>query len=287
MTLLPSAGTLQKTLFSALPDFSSLAWVEQIDSTNTFLMQEARNPQSQWGRPALIGAHHQQKGKGRSGRKWVDNAGATLMFSCAYDVFLPPAQLPMLAPVAGIVACEQLRKIVGSAARDRLSMKWPNDIQFDEGKLSGLLVESVKPGNGRVNERHHVVVVGMGMNLSQAEALSQDLGRKVADWTSVLMSLNRQDEQAEHIALLVARIARAWSEAFSLYEQEGFAPFRQRHESLDALKTCEVNVLSGDKIVLTGIARGLNDQACLVVENGQGLHLVTNGDISIRARTHT
>lgn len=36
----------------------------------------------------------------------------------------------------------------------------------------------------------------------------------MADWTSVLMSLNRQDEQAEHIALLVARIARAWSRLF-------------------------------------------------------------------------
>ncbi|NLY65290.1 MAG: biotin--[acetyl-CoA-carboxylase] ligase, partial [Alcaligenaceae bacterium] len=125
MTILPSVSMLQRTLFTALPEFASIAWVEQIDSTNIHLMQEARNPQSQLARPALIGAHHQQKGKGRSGRQWVDNAGATLMFSCAYDVFLKPMQLPMLAPVAGIVACEQLRKTVGSAAQKRLTMKWP------------------------------------------------------------------------------------------------------------------------------------------------------------------
>lgn len=284
MTILPSVSMLQRTLFTALPEFASIAWVEQIDSTNIHLMQEARNPQSQLARPALIGAHHQQKGKGRSGRQWVDNAGATLMFSCAYDVFLKPMQLPMLAPVAGIVACEQLRKTVGAAAQKRLTMKWPNDIQFDDGKLSGLLVESVRPGHGRVNDLHHVIVVGMGMNLAQAEALSHDLGRKVADWTSVLGALSEQNEQSKNIAMLVARIARAWSEAFSLYEKEGFMPFMQRHQSLDALQGCEVNVLSDDKIILTGTAKGLNEQACLVVENERGQHFINTGEISIRAR---
>lgn len=76
------------------------------------------------------------------------------MFSCAYDVFVPPARLPMLAPVVGIVACEQLRKVAGPAVQDRLLMKWPNDILYDQAKLSGLLVEST----GRCNANRSTIM---------------------------------------------------------------------------------------------------------------------------------
>ncbi|HBP31698.1 MAG TPA: biotin--[acetyl-CoA-carboxylase] ligase, partial [Advenella kashmirensis] len=69
MSLLPSASVLQKTLYSALPDFASIAWVEQVGSTNVNLMQEVRGTQSAMGRPALLGAHTQTSGRGRAGRR--------------------------------------------------------------------------------------------------------------------------------------------------------------------------------------------------------------------------
>lgn len=281
MSLLPSASVLQKTLYSALPDFAGISWVEKIGSTNFNLMQEVKSTQSQMGRPALLGAHTQTSGRGRAGRRWQDAPGSTLMFSCAYDVFVPPARLPMLAPVAGIVACEQLRKIAGPAVQDRLLMKWPNDVLYDQAKLSGLLVESARPAH-RESEHHHVVIVGMGMNLSRAVELTQYLGRKVADWTSVLASLNEDPGSSEDIALLVARIARAWRDAFAQYEQQGFAAFMARHEQIDALREQQVNVILDDRIVLSGAARGVNQDACLLVESAGKQHAITIGDISIR-----
>ena len=284
MSLLPSASLLQKTLYTALPDFAGIAWVDEVGSTNVRLMQEAKQTGSEQRRPALLGAHSQTSGKGRAGRRWQNTPGSTLMFSCAYDVFVPPARLPMLAPVAGIVACEQLRKIIGPAVQSRLQMKWPNDILYDQAKLSGLLVESVRPVQ-RESQNHHVVVVGMGMNLFQARELTQFLGRRIADWTSVLGSMQEDPGKSEDIALLIARIARAWRDAFAQYEQQGFEGFLPRHHELDALRDQQVDVILNDQVVLSGAACGLNSEACLLVRKDGMQHAITIGDISIRPGT--
>ena len=88
----------------------------------------------------------------------------------------------------------------------------------------------------------------------------------------------------QSIAMLVARIARAWKEAFQQYEQEGFEPFVARHAQLDALVGQVIDVWQDDKFIMQGIARGLNNEAHLLIEmsNGQLFPLLT-GDITVRA----
>lgn len=284
-SFLPSPELMQQTLRNSLPEFTFVEWKSQINSTNIFLTQAAKSTDEVSFRPALLGAHFQTSGRGRLGRKWTGQSGATLMFSCAYDVFLADGKLPMLAPIAGIVACEELRKTVGGQFASCLTMKWPNDIQYKEGKLSGLLVETVKPVLARQSDNHRVVVVGMGMNLSHAQELSNSLGRKVADWTSVLHDIQVDHHQINHsIALLVARIARAWREAFALYEREGFSSFVSRHHVLDALYGQEIDVFQDNKLITRGIAQGLDNDAHLLLkmQNGQTIPLLT-GDITVRA----
>lgn len=284
---LPSPEVMQKTLWACLPEFASVQWLEQVNSTNIFLLQAAKNESQESARPALVGAHYQTSGRGRLGRKWSGESGASLMFSCAYDVYLSPHRLPMLAPLAGIVACEQLRELLDSTVRPSLSMKWPNDIQYKSSKLSGLLVESVRPVLGRENANHHVIVIGMGMNLATATELGQHLGRQDADWASILRDMHI-DEQAmsENMAHLVARIAKAWGEAIRLYEIEGFVPFMKRHQTLDALAGQEIVVWQDNKKIMQGTAEGLDDQAHLMLRTPEGqLVPLLNGDISIR--THT
>ena len=275
---------MQKTLWSCLPEFASVQWLEQVNSTNIILLHEAKDEQQESVRPALVGAHYQTSGRGRLGRKWAGQQGATLMFSCAYDVHLAPSRLAVLAPLAGIVACEQLRQLVDPRMQSSLRMKWPNDILYGEGKLSGLLVESVRPTLGRANNQHHAVVIGMGMNLADAKQLGAHLGRKVADWASVLRDMHKDEQlMSESMAHLVARIAKAWGEAIRLYELEGFAPFIARHRALDALFEQDILVWQDGKVILQGTAAGLDEQARLLVRTEQGEVLpLLNGEISIR-----
>lgn len=281
---LPPSAQLATKIKQELPSFAEVQWVDQIDSTNTQLINSARQREPIQARPSLLGAHHQTRGKGRGGRNWKDLDKTTLMFSCAFDVEMPATQLPMLAPLCGIVVCEQLRQLVGSQNEHRLSMKWPNDILFDGAKLSGLLVEAVRPTVGRFSAHHHVVVIGMGLNLSHAKALSESLQRPVADWTSVLSSLkDRENKAAESVSSMVALIANAWYQAVLQYQSSGFEPFVARHAMVDALKEQVVDVLNGQEIMFSGLAQGVDKNACLLVKTEAGVKQVIYGDISIRA----
>src|SRR3546814_19071195 len=99
-------------------------------------MTKTRTSQLRLDRPWLLGAHLQEKGRGRAGRTWQNRAGANLMFSCAFDVFLSPKLLPALSPLAGIAACEALRELLPPAPRQHLTLKWPNDLPWKIGRAS-------------------------------------------------------------------------------------------------------------------------------------------------------
>lgn len=281
---LPPAEQLAANIKQELPSFAEVRWVDSIDSTNTQLIAGARQVDPVQQRPSLLGAHHQTHGKGRGGRQWKDLEKTTLMFSCAFDVDMPAIQLPMLAPICGIVVCEQLRQLVGPQHQHRLSMKWPNDILFDGAKLSGLLVEAVRPTVERFSAHHHVIVLGMGLNLSQATALSESLQRPVADWTSVLLTLKeRENKAAENVSSMVALIANAWYQAILQYQVEGFEPFMARHAEVDALAGQTVDVLNGTELMYSGLAQGVDKNACLQVMTEDGLKQVIYGDVSVRS----
>lgn len=283
-SLLPNPEIIISDLKLALKEFKSIEWKEQVDSTNNILLREAKSSNSQLLRPALIGAHYQSSGKGRQGKKWSNLKGHTLMFSCAYDVILPPDKIATLAPLAGIVACEALRKSIGGPGSNLLTMKWPNDIYYKEAKLSGLLVEVTRPSTGKIDFNHNVIVVGMGMNLNHAKELSKQLDRPIADWISVIRDLHLDATQISHsISDLVSLIARSWMNALDIYKSEGFARFKKIHEDMDALRGQFIDVYQEGKYVLTGESLGLNEEAQLLVRlsNDQIIPLL-NVDVSIK-----
>src|SRR5690606_33506323 len=137
---------MQSLLSQGLPEFQNIEWVGRTTSTNADLMQRARAESGVLARPWLLWAHLQDRGRGRAGRSWQNSSGANLILSCAFDVFLPPASLPTLAPLAGVVATETLRSLLTSKSRPLLTMKWPNDIQWNFAKLAGILVEATRAG---------------------------------------------------------------------------------------------------------------------------------------------
>jgi BirA family biotin operon repressor/biotin-[acetyl-CoA-carboxylase] ligase len=136
----------------------------------------------------------------------------------------------------------------------------------------------------RFSAHHHVIVLGMGLNLSQATALSESLQRPVADWTSVLLTLKeRENKAAENVSSMVALIANAWYQAILQYQVEGFEPFMARHAEVDALAGQTVDVLNGTELMYSGVAQGVDKNACLQVMTEDGLKQVIYGDVSVRS----
>ncbi len=91
---------------------------------------------------AVALAEHQTDGRGRSGRRWEDEAAVSLLFSVA---LLPPAggPLPELSLVAGLAVASALER----EAMVPALVKWPNDVLVDGGKVAGILLEAAGTGS--------------------------------------------------------------------------------------------------------------------------------------------
>lgn len=279
-TALPDPPLLIQQLQPALPQFKQIEWFERTASTNADLLGKARNNELQLARPWLLGAHLQDEGRGRAGRTWQNRAGANLMFSCAFDAFVPLQLLPSLSPVAGIAACEALRGLLEPDQSKHLAMKWPNDLQWKGAKLAGILVETTRAGTSRLSADHYVVIMGIGINLNDARALSQSLNRRVADWAEVAAC----DALAAATPLhrLVSAIAQGWYDALNAVISEGFNAFPARHAAVDALVGQHVNILDEGRIINAGIACGINRLGQLLLRTADGETSVTVGDVSVR-----
>lgn len=272
---------MQSLLRQGLPEFHSIEWVGRTTSTNADLMQRARAERGVLARPWLLGAHLQERGRGRAGRSWQNRSGANLMFSCAFDIFLPPASLPTLAPFCGVVATEALRSLTTSASRPLLTMKWPNDLQWRFAKLAGILVEATRAGTARLSHDHHVVIIGIGINLDDARALSTSLNRRIADWSEVAQADSAAARaRPEH---LVMRIARAWYENLSALSMQGFEDLPQRHAAVDGLAGQKIDIIDNDRIIRSGHAAGVNRVGQLLLRDAAGEHAISVGEVSARA----
>lgn len=280
---LPEPADLASSLRTALPEFKRINWQERISSTNAELLAHARSNDGILARPWLLGAHLQEQGRGRVGRTWQNRHGANLMFSCAFDVFLSTRDLPTLSPLMGLAACEALRGLLAPEVRARLTMKWPNDILWDHGKLAGILVETTRSGTATHAPDHHIVIIGMGINLQDARALTQSLSRQVADWALIVQA----DARAlrHNAAALVACIAQAWYRSLNEATAHGFANLPQRYAAADALLGQVLDVTDDGRLLQTGVACGVNAQGQLLLRNASGEHAISVGEISVRTRS--
>ncbi len=272
---------MMAALRTALPGFRQIEWVEHTGSTNADLLQRARTGHQYFSRPWLLGANLQEHGRGRRGRTWLNRRGANLMFSCAFDVFLAPQMLPALSPLAGVAACEALRSMLALPAQQHLLMKWPNDIIWKMAKLGGILVEVSRAGTAGQAADHYLVIMGIGLNLLDARALSQSLDRRIADWSEVVV-FDRSAAGLRPVDL-VAAIARSWSDAIQHVVREGLDDFPQRFSKVDALAGQHLHIVDGRRVLQAGVACGVNELGQLLVRDPSGVTPVIAGEVSVRA----
>ena len=262
-------------LSERLPHFGDIRWVQATGSTNADLLARARSADEP-PRPWLLGTHLQQAGRGRAGRPWRSAVGECLTVSCAFDVDMPARHLPSLSPLAGLAACEALRALAPDNARSTV-VKWPNDLQLGDKKLGGILVESVR----RPGARHYTVVIGMGMNLHNAAALSHALGRDVSDWSEV----TGKPCETQTVVILASTLARAWGDMIEALSRSSFAAFSARYAAVDALSGRTVDVTDQGRILFSGMADGCDEAGRLRVVTSEGVQPVAVGDVSVRARS--
>jgi len=269
---------------SALPDFGSIQWAQETGSSNDDLSQRIKLGPAE-PMPWLLGAHMQGAARGRAARPWQNKAGDTLMFSCAFEPGIPLAQLPGLSPALGVAACLALRQLfaplIGKKACETLGLKWPNDLQWGSGKLAGILVETAQ----RPGARHPYLVVGIGLNLRGARALSTHLAREIADVSEILASVPDRsglDATALCPSSIVTTIAQTWQKALDVYAATGYAAFQDLYHSVDLLASVPVEVVDQGRVLQTGVAQGTDSSGRLLVRTDTAVVPILVGDVSVR-----
>ena len=256
-----------------LPGFT-VEVLPSIDSTNTELMRRARAGQTE---PTLLVAEQQTAGRGRLGRVWQSDVGASLMLSLG--LLMAPRDWSGLSLAVGVSVAESLQPTLPPlepGQPPRIGLKWPNDLWLSgDRKLGGILVETasfVAPQAAHPAPAHgsaaRYVVVGIGINVlpRSGEGMSMPPG-----------SLQDVEPGLDAPAALL-RIVPPLVAMLQGFEACGFAPVQPRFAARDVLQGRPVTLSDGQ----TGTAHGVSEDGALLVHTAQGMQAVTSAEISVR-----
>ena len=164
--------------------------LEQIDSTNAYLQrQQSEADIRNW----VVSANEQTAGKGMGNNGWESEVGKNLTFSLALDMgFLPAARQFLLSEAVALGLIHTLDEFLPS---ERIHIKWPNDIFFDNHKLAGILINSTIKA-----DMMDVSIIGIGLNVNQIQ---------FKDWPTHPISLRQITGKEYDLEPLLKQVAES------------------------------------------------------------------------------
>ncbi|HEX3333040.1 MAG TPA: biotin--[acetyl-CoA-carboxylase] ligase [Acidimicrobiales bacterium] len=233
-----------------------IRWFEEIDSTNTYVRQQAR-----LGAPAglVAVADHQTAGRGRLGRSWESPPATNLLASVLLRPAIDAADLHLCTTAVALAAIDACDEVAGVSAQ----LKWPNDLLVGGAKVAGILAEAEFADDEVV-----AVVVGIGINVGWP-------GPPDAGGTSLeVASGSAVDRRAllDHLLDALTRRGAALDEVAGrrTLAEEG------RRRSATIGQRVLVTLEDGE---ISGRAVAIDDSGRLVVETPGGPRTVTAGDV--------
>ncbi|MFP4013950.1 MAG: biotin--[acetyl-CoA-carboxylase] ligase [Chitinispirillaceae bacterium] len=128
---------------------------EEIDSTNEYAKKLRHTPQKGI---YIIQAEKQSAGRGRRGNSFFSSHNGGLWISIVTSVKELSDHFIHNRAIS-LAICETLKKRV---PQKKISIKWPNDIYWDDRKIAGILLE-------RTPASENSIIVGFGLNVNIPE----------------------------------------------------------------------------------------------------------------------
>ena len=196
-------------MFADLPGAAGHLALAEIDSTNAEGFRRA----ALLNRPTWITSDRQSAGRGRRARAWASPAGnfhGTLVLKPTE----PAEQVALRSFAAALALHDACVALTGLS--DNFTLKWPNDVLLNGGKLAGILLESA--GLGTANP---VLCIGIGVNLIAAPDASTVEAGAVPPVSLLVETGHRILPQA-----FLNVLAPAYTRWEATFQAEGFAPLR-------------------------------------------------------------
>ena len=205
-----------------------LICLDETDSTNNYLTALCDSDEHVKELSTVV-ADFQSAGKGQRGNSWESEKGRNLLFSFViYPDFVKAREQFILSEIISLSVKEALDCHISD-----VSVKWPNDIYWQDKKICGMLIENVLNAEGCVAR----CIAGIGLNINQQTflsdapnpvSLSQITGKEEdlhAVLTDVLLFVSRYYEDLKHNPEVFTQyLSEKYNQ--SLYRREGVFPFR-------------------------------------------------------------
>ena len=108
----------------------------------------------------IVVTDFQTSGKGQGKNVWESENGKNLLFSIALDMsFLKAENQFLLTQIVSVTMINVLKKYL---PEESLSIKWPNDIYFNDKKIAGILIKNEIRGMMMGTS-----IIGIGLNVNQ------------------------------------------------------------------------------------------------------------------------
>lgn len=249
----------------ALWQIPALHLFERIGSTNDAARRLAESGAESG---TVVIAEQQVAGRGRGGRGWVSNPEASLAISIVIRSAGPLAGNPAITILPLRVGLAVARAIDGLSGA-RADIKWPNDVQLDGRKVSGILCEGAFGPDGGY------VVAGIGVNVAQRDD----------QWPPEL--------RCRAVSVHAATGASVWRPALAgAIIAEVLAAIRRGGPRLDSGELAELHdrdALHGRTVrvdgSIVGVACGIAEDGSLCVRDPNGA-LVTVRSGTVRVAEH-
>ncbi|MBU3258483.1 biotin--[acetyl-CoA-carboxylase] ligase [Roseovarius sp. PS-C2] len=233
----------------------------EVDSTNAEAARIAPNLTG----PEWILALRQTAARGRRGRAWTNpqgNFAATLVMRPTES----PDQVALRSFVASLALYDAFVAATGRA--EGFTLKWPNDVLLNGGKLAGILLESAGSAAGL-----SYFAIGIGVNLAQAPSPDQVEPQALRP-VSLLSETGAEVTPEEFLDLLAPAYAR-YEAQFTTY---GFAPIRTAW--LDrAAKLGEVITARTARDEFTGTFETVDATGNLVLTTAKSRHAIPAAEV--------
>lgn len=188
--------------------------IDETDSTNRWLREQGGEENM------VVWADYQTAGRGCGTNHWESERGKNLTFSMLLHPHDVPAQKQFrISRAISLAICKALGQHIGD-----LSIKWPNDIYWRDGKIGGILIEVSLLGN-KVKD----CIIGIGLNINQ-RVFRSDAPNPVSMW-----QICEQETDCEQ---LLQEILQAFQEYMGksnkdeyqsmLYRRKGFHPYADK-----------------------------------------------------------
>jgi len=217
--------------------------------------------------PVLVSAERQTRGRGRGDHTWWSDRGS-LTFTIGIDPVqhgLRPEHEPRVALATAVAVIDALAQWI---PRDRIKLRWPNDVEVAGRKIAGILPERVECPRGVR------LLIGIGINVStRLDDAPSDIQRMA---TSVAQHASNFTTTADRDRLLARVVAHFAQAILRLADDDpGLAA---RWNELDALRGATVRLDVGTHVI-EGVGRGIDASGALQLESTQGVQPYYGGQV--------